>query len=552
MPRNTTRQQVEEFQNIYNSLLLEEISIKTTDKYISTPIIGLNTHKDLSEKDMMLVLASAPVLEVTPLNPSGLNGSSSGAIRITSFDSSTGYNKYEKILKSVGVVLNPEEKPIRIAFQPDSPIVESFGNEYTESMFDSLLNAYSPMGRELKHLSGENTLSGIMEFIKKGVDEGTGNLNVNDLLDKSSLAKSGLNVLLQGSSYLLGKATDILSSAAGFADSFTNENLRNMLLGANLDFPLQWAGTSYMPSYTVRIRLTNPDPMNDFEFIRNIYRPLAMLLGFVMPYANSNSTYDYPVYCSVNCPGMFEIKAGAVQSIEVVKGIDNIDFTYSQRINSLDVTITFIDLYSSIVAVDEEYELNNEIDPFRPTFKSYMVNTLGKARYQNNIVERNVYVRDEESGEVRLETMYEYVDNLLEMNDLTSIYQGEERHNQNWIRKFGRPDIVWSVKDKEELARRGASPNSDLFEIEELTKIENTSNVYVGPVGGGTTRKSTAVGIDVETGETIRSAPQKSWIEQVVSDNKEFMSESIKRQRESTWETWSKIKKFWFDTFSVF
>jgi hypothetical protein len=374
---------------VNNKLLSEENSIYNTldiTHPTKTPvIIGLNPFIKYGDYRAKTLLSSTPVLQLTPLYPSEMVGDTSGTLRIIEYSTDRGYEMYEKILKDVGIRLRETEKPLTIAFQMDGPINESMGNEYTESMFEQIGNTSVPFLTELSRLSGSKNLQGNIDYmanmVKGATSPGTTHGGDKNL---SSLINQALNM----GGYVAGKGFGIASTVAGYLDSMLGDTAKNLLTGSKLDFPLNWGGSTYMPSYSIRVRLVNPAPHSDDYFIEYIYRPLAMLMALCMPMSTSNSTYSYPVSCAVECPGLFRIKAGAVQNIDIIKGIEGNEISFEQRVNTIDLNITFIDLYSSIMSnIDETHE--DKQDPYRPTFKAYMQNLLCKVDLPNTYTEKD-------------------------------------------------------------------------------------------------------------------------------------------------------------------
>jgi hypothetical protein len=73
--------------------------------------------------------------------------------------------------------------------------------------------------------------------------------------------------------------------------------------------------------------------------------------------------------CSVKCPGLFIINAGYISSIDVVKGGEGNDITFDQRPSSIDLKISFQDVYSVLMTMSSDQEKEEE---FRPTFSRYI------------------------------------------------------------------------------------------------------------------------------------------------------------------------------------
>ncbi|MCK5021113.1 MAG: hypothetical protein KAS32_29150, partial [Candidatus Peribacteraceae bacterium] len=143
------------------------------------------------------------------------------------------------------------------------------------------------------------------------------------------------------------------------------QGLGNVMLGDKADFPMIWKNSSYSPSYSMTIRLHNPYPNSDIAHIKFIITPLAKLMALTLPRSSSESTFTFPFSCSVICPGLFRLKAGFISSLEVIKGGDGQDIAFSQRPATLDIRISFTDLYNSMI-------IGSAGDNQRPTFADYI------------------------------------------------------------------------------------------------------------------------------------------------------------------------------------
>jgi len=56
-----------------------------------------------------------------------------------------------------------------------------------------------------------------------------------------------------------------------------------MVKGNKIDFPKVWKDSNMSQSYSIRIRLYCPNPVNDEAYIRDIVGPLSVLLVLGLP-----------------------------------------------------------------------------------------------------------------------------------------------------------------------------------------------------------------------------------------------------------------------------
>jgi len=337
-------------------------------------IIGLPPAAYYSNPSILnRVLASIPMLLIFPAMTleGDLTSSNDEGLKLYDLDFHKGWDQYKKICNSCDIkVSSSSNPPIRVAFLHEGPISESFSNEYSESMMEQISGMASPMLKELKYSTGASSIQGAIDKVKQGIKEGKG---------KGAIENFFSNVV--------GMGLSAAGSAAGFVERFVSAapkgaQLSKLLTGSNIDFPLIWAGSSFSPSYSITVRLTNTDPLDDNLYEERIINPLVRLLALGVPTSDSKGTYTYPLLLRASCPGLFRLNAGAVTSFEIVKGLDGSDIGYHQRPGSIDVRITFIDLYSSLIAMMSEEDRTGS-DLNRPTLSRYINNLRGKAFFNN-------------------------------------------------------------------------------------------------------------------------------------------------------------------------
>ena len=346
----------------------EGVKVGSKFKIESSYIIGLPPSYYYSNENIPIMM---PVLELTPALPIYQSPTESSAgIKLFTLDELKGIEQYEKILRRVGI-RGLFSYPIKIAFSHESPFSETFSNEYSESMFEQAANFGVPFAEELQAITGTSSLGEAISQISK------------DYNDHRTNSNSGLFSMLNNmSEYVGGAALSTLANAtSGIEDRvkkmFPNRGgqLLNLLSGHNLDFPMIWRGSNYTPNYSISVKLYNPDPTSDQFYLERIVEPLARILAFAVPVSTSNSTFNFPVMCRVVCPGLFSIKAGAITNIEVIKGGDSNDVSMMQRPGTIDLRITFMSLYNSLVGVDDDSD--DPVDKNRPTLENY-IDTLKK------------------------------------------------------------------------------------------------------------------------------------------------------------------------------
>lgn len=305
-----------------------------------------------------LTIASLPIMAIYPAYPKHADQQDQKiGLQLFDLDYEVGIDKYNKILESAGV---PKiDKCIYACFMNNTSITESFSVEYGESKFESIGNMASSTLAELGYITGEKDIGKMGEKVSEVMSQ------------QGMLGK------------MAGVATGVAGDIGGAIQKFINTRapgMGNIMMGHKIDFPMIWKGASYSPSYSVTIRLYNPNPLSLTSYKQFILNPIAKLVALTMPITSSESTFYFPVACSVTCPGLFKIRAGYISSLEIIKGGESNDISYTQRPGMVDVRITFNELYNTMVAEIDGYK---SIDSFRPTFSSYIKQLESEAKVGN-------------------------------------------------------------------------------------------------------------------------------------------------------------------------
>ncbi len=355
----------------------KEILRKTNyDEIIGLPPLLYVEEDDIADKKKKLILNTMNILEITPGFPGQFTSEESSGLRLYAFDESKGREVYNKLVKKCLPNIKDIDT-IKIAFLNENAFSESWSNDFGESVLEEAMNFGIPTVRELRLLYGTSTLS---EALRKF----TNFMTPENPRTPSSVTEQMWEFLNRLGTTMTGYLSTGVQAAEEFVSGLGGAGapLRQILYGSNIDFPQIWRGSSFSPSYSVTVRLFNPFNLGIFQESlsltqeqqeKYIIEPLVKLLVLVVPISDSNSTFFSPLICKVRCPGLFSIKMGYVSAIDVIKGGDTNDVSYFQKPGTVDVKITFNDLYTSMV---QELEDSEEIyDKNRPTLVDY-VNTL--------------------------------------------------------------------------------------------------------------------------------------------------------------------------------
>jgi hypothetical protein len=288
------------------------------------------------------VLQSMTVIEIQP----GAPEFGEGGMNLFTVSPSKGEETFKKIMKASGVD-KVRSLPLKIAVLSDYSITDSFTHEYADSMFESSANSMGGAAGEITQITGNSSATGAIDQLTKsitGVDLGIGGKT-------KELANSVLGNLVNKDK--AANITKTIDSIAG---------------GSQVDFPMIWKGSSFTPSYSFTCRLVNPYPENEESYQQYIIEPLAHLLAFAANDSASESTFTYPLLCSVTCAGLFKLSAAYISNIEVIKGGESNDISFLQRPGTIDVRMTFASLYTTMVAKEQGSDPTEE----RPTLKGYL------------------------------------------------------------------------------------------------------------------------------------------------------------------------------------
>jgi hypothetical protein len=293
-----------------------------------------------------------------------------------------GKDSYLSQLKDLGYEYKPYSggvKAIELMYVPDSMIVESLQNTYGDTFLNRMTDAVGEGFGDFGQMTGSRNFSGGLDTLMKNLQGsnngvmnaiGTGMDSARRLLKEGGAAAENAtnsaagskNGLVAGAGRLGQGAGKIISSAAGMADK--------LLGGQRLDFPSVWKNSSYQPTYSITIKLYNPNPGSVESTQKYIAGPLAAIMLLATP-MGMGDTYSWPFFCKVRSPGMFKIPAAAIQNITITKGGEYISQAYSKMLGYVEVRIDFISLFSTLVTSSGSTQWKN-------TLKEYLENLVDK------------------------------------------------------------------------------------------------------------------------------------------------------------------------------
>lgn len=267
-------------------------------------------------------------------------------------------NEYLDILKVHGFTLKSDK--LKVAYLADNFPTDTFNNEYGESFLDKFTQAASSGLADVNQFLGAKTFGQGLENVGAALGDGAAGSFVTGAAGRIKKFQSDMAAKAKAGGAGAGVANTMLQTANA------------VLAGARVDFPQVWKNSGFAPSYTMTVRLYNPNPASPDDTRKYIVGPLAALLLLGTPVSapmGEGSTYQWPFLCKVRSPGIYHLNAAYINSISVIKGGDQQSIAWNQALAVVDVRIDFGSLFNSILAETKKGSIGNEK---RPTLATYL------------------------------------------------------------------------------------------------------------------------------------------------------------------------------------
>lgn len=318
-------------------------------------IIGLPPSTHVSDN---LIKASMPIAEFVPCKPKFQEG-------VTLFKVINDSSTYKSILQNYGF---ETATPIKVAFTAENFPSEQFSNEYGQNFLSRMGNAVTGGLRDVSQIAGGRSAPDLAKDLKN-------KLTGEDAGKISNMIGGALGAVGGGLKSAFETGAGVLP---GVNAQEAEAMAERMLSGARIDFPQTWKNSGFQTSYTLNVRLYNPNPANENATKKYMTGPLAALLTLGLPRSKGLGTFTWPFFQKVRCKGLFKLDPGVITNISVVKGGDQQQIAYNQRPTIIDVRIELGSLYSSLIINEEGKELEN-----RPSLKTYIKNLDEKKDVSN-------------------------------------------------------------------------------------------------------------------------------------------------------------------------
>jgi hypothetical protein len=312
---------------------------------------------------------SMPVCYFSPSQPVFEFGLDLFKLRPAFNSSSNTDPDYARLLRDHGLEAPNNWKnlqAVQVAFLADNFPTDTFTNEYGENFLQGLTDVAS------------STASQISQFF--GVKDARTVINKAAGAAENMLPKEVMGIGVKG------PVGDFFRKGADVAQNVLNAAklggapgiIGRMATGARLDFPMTWKSSGFQPSYSLTVRLYNPNPRSLKSTKKYIVGPIVALMLLGVPITQDGSTYSWPFLHKIVSPGIFELNPGFISNITVIKGGDQQQISQQQRLSMVDVRIDVGSLYSTMVGGSVNLGYKS-----RPTVKKYMDNMLQQGANAN-------------------------------------------------------------------------------------------------------------------------------------------------------------------------
>jgi len=311
---------------------------------------------NLEPRTNEIIKKSMPLVRFFPSEPNFQRG-------LDLFNIVSKWDDYKKLLFDNGFnTNNGKGDGIQLAFLADNFPTDSFTNEYGENFLQKFTSMASEGAHSIAQIFGAKKASDVWERVQKDLGQ-----------SENAAAKmfgGGMKIFGGG----ISAAKQSLSNVPGIGrTTAAGINLIDRLAaGARIDFPMVWKSSGFQPSYSMTVRLYNPFPQSEEATRRFIIGPIAAIMLLGVPRAEDASTFTWPFLHRIECPGLFTLDPGFISNITVIKGGDQQQISFQQRLGIVDVRIDVGSLYSSMLGA------SLKVTSRRPTVSNYVQTMAGE------------------------------------------------------------------------------------------------------------------------------------------------------------------------------
>jgi len=313
---------------------------------ISIPsVLGLPPEADSETPSNKLRDSAFPIARITPCTSQATMGA-------TVFVAEPAWEKYNEILQLHGYDYPGTTDFLSVCFQADNFPADNFQNEYSQSFLEKVTSMVS---------SGVSDMAQMVGDLPKFAGDVTESMKGSGMEGMADMLSEGMN-----------KSANYINNAKNSGSSLSR-NIANTMVamasGGRVDFPMVWKNSSFTPSYSMTIRLYNPNPGNAESTQKYIMGPLAALLILGCPHSPDGTVIKWPFLHRIHIPGIANVSPAFISNVSVIKGGDQQSIGWNQRLGICDVRIDFGSLFNSLII---ETDSLDKFGDKRPTLHNYL------------------------------------------------------------------------------------------------------------------------------------------------------------------------------------
>jgi hypothetical protein len=252
---------------------------------------------------------------------------------------------------------------LKVAFVVDSFPTDTFSNFYAESFLGSGLQVLSDEASQILQMMNARSGTEAAGMILKGmnaVGKATGAPWLSNMAAGIGSIGGEVQQKFMEITGGMGQFGSFLQKTATMANK--------ALGGGRIDLPQIWKNSGFSPSYTITIKLFNPNPASPEVTNKYIVGPICAILLLALPRTASEGVfYTWPFFQQIQVPGLLNLRQAYIGNITVIKGGDQQVVSYKQNLAMCDIRIEFGCLFDTMVATDNGQEVDT-----RPTLKEYI------------------------------------------------------------------------------------------------------------------------------------------------------------------------------------
>jgi hypothetical protein len=284
---------------------------------IGLPLV--NKVPEVNEYD--IARNTLPYVDLYPLDTSMVDGVSDGLL----------------LYKLVPAQNGPPR--LRIYFQHNGPITETFNNNLTDSFLASILRV-------------SNSLSQITQIL--------GNVPVHEFFGQLANQIPILGPILTG----------ITAGTFNMLPETMQNAILSALRGDRFELPKIWQDSTATISYQITTTLTCNNPRDDVEYRQRIVEPLKYLLMYTLPrtVTNNSVTYMWPFFVMADAGALFWVPEGIITDLTIEKAPEQGTLSvYANRPSMVNVRLTITSVRNTVV---QSYQGN--VSNLKLTLDSYV------------------------------------------------------------------------------------------------------------------------------------------------------------------------------------